>query len=63
MALRLTVARGDSLWGLANRYLGSGDRYPQIFEFHNREAARFGLPPIKDKDLIYVGQTILMPPR
>jgi hypothetical protein len=63
MAIRLTVRRGDSLWSLACRYLGSGDRYPQIYDFHNQEAARYGLRPIKKPDLIFVGQTILIPPR
>jgi hypothetical protein len=63
MAIRLTVRRGDSLWSLACRYLGSGDRYPQIYDFHNQEAARCGLRPIKKPDLIFVGQTILIPPR
>jgi hypothetical protein len=63
MAIRLTVRRGDSLWGLACRYLGSGERYRQIFDFHNQEAARYGLRPIERPDLIFVGQTILIPPR
>jgi len=63
MAKRLTVRRGDSLWSLACRYLGSGERYPQIYDFHNQEAARYGLRPIEKPDLIFVGQTILIPPR
>jgi hypothetical protein len=63
MAIRLTVRRGDSLWSLAHRYLGSGERYPQIYDFHNQEAARYGLRPIEKPNLIFVGQTILIPPR
>lgn len=67
MAIRYTVRRGDSLWGLACRYLGSGTRYPLIMDEHNKEVARFGphgrLLPIKDPNLIFVGQTILVPPR
>ncbi len=63
MAIRLTVRRGDSLWSLAHRYLGSGDRYPQIYDFHNQQAARYGLRLIEKPDLIFVGQTILIPPR
>ena len=63
MAIRLTVRKGDSLWSLAHRYLGSGARYPQIHDFHNQEAARYGLRPIEKPNLIFVGQTILIPPR
>jgi hypothetical protein len=61
--IRKTVRRGDSLWNLACRYLGSGTRYPQIHAYHNQEAARFGLRPIEKPNLIFVGQTILIPPR
>lgn len=67
MALRHTVQVGDSLWSLAHRYLGSGTRYPKIVEEHNKEAARFGqhsrLLPIEDANLIFVGQTIIVPSR
>lgn len=63
MAIRKTVRRGDSLWSLACRYLGSGSRYPQILNFHNQEATRYGLRPIDQPDLIFVGETILIPPR
>ena len=59
MAIRYTVRRGDSLWGLAYRYLGSGTRYPLIMDEHNKEVARFGphgrLLSIKDPNLIFVG--------
>jgi hypothetical protein len=48
---------------LACRYLGRGDRYPQIYDFYNQEATRYGLRPLKKPDLIFVGQTILIPPR
>jgi hypothetical protein len=68
MAIRYTVKSGDNLWSLANRYLGSGTRYPEIVAEHNKEAARiarFGpfsrLLPIKDPNLIFVGQTIIVP--
>ena len=63
MAIRKTVRRGDSLWALANRHLGSGTRYPQIVDYHNQEAARHGLRRIDEPNLIFVGETILMPPR
>jgi LysM domain len=65
MAIRHTVRRGDSLWGLACRYLGSGAKWPAIWECHNLEAAKLGRPelllPIKDPNLIYVGQYVMIP--
>jgi hypothetical protein len=67
MAIRHTVQIGDSLWSLSHRYLGSGTRYQEIVDEHNKEAARFGqhsrLLPINDPNLIFVGQTIMVPPR
>jgi hypothetical protein len=60
-----TVRRGDSLWGLAHRYLGNGARWPAILDRHNREAANPGrdkrLIPIEDPNLIYVSQYIMIP--
>ncbi len=65
MAICHTVRRGDSLWGLACRYLGSGAKWEAIRDCHNREAAKPGRPklllPIKDPNLIYVGQLIMVP--
>ncbi len=63
MAIRKTVRRGDSLWALSNRYLGSGARYPQIVDYHNQAAPRVGLRHIDEPNLIFVGETILIPPR
>jgi hypothetical protein len=63
MPIRQCIQKGDSLWSLAGRYLGSGARYPQITAFHNQEAARYGLRHIDNEDLIFVGETILIPPR
>ena len=67
MSVRHAVNRGDSLWSLAYRYLGSGKRWPDILQHHNEEAAKFGsysrLLAIKDPNLIYVGQTIIIPLR
>lgn len=61
--MQKTVRRGDSLWSLANRNLGSGARYPQIVDYHNQAAPRLGLRHIDDPNLIFVGETILIPPR
>jgi hypothetical protein len=63
MPIRQCIQKGDSLWSLAGRYLGSGTRYPQITAFHNQEAARCGLRHIDNENLIFVGETILIPPR
>ena len=64
--IRHVVRRGDSLWGLAGQYLGSGARWPEIDKFHNEFALGGRHPqllPIKDPNLIFVGQTIFIPPR
>lgn len=47
------IQRGDTLSGIAKKYLGNAMKYPQIFEA-NREV-------IKDPDLIYPGQKIRIP--
>ena len=48
-----TVKRGDTLWGISIRYLGSGSKYTQIFNA-NRAT-------IEDPNRIYVGQRVLIP--
>ncbi|NNK01286.1 MAG: hypothetical protein HKP58_12840, partial [Desulfatitalea sp.] len=58
---------GDSLWNLSCRYLGSGARWRGIFDGHNDHVAQFGPQPqqclfaIKDPNLIYVGQLLMIP--
>jgi nucleoid-associated protein YgaU len=73
MATRKGGTDGDTSYGtnwrqfmeLAHRYLGSGTRYQEIVNEHNKEAARFGqhsrLLRIEDPNLIFVGQTIMCP--
>ena len=47
------VAKGDSLWKIAEKFYGNGSKYTGIFE-ENREV-------IKDPDLIFPGQKIRIP--
>ena len=47
------IESGDTLWGIASKHLGDGNRYPEIFEA-NREV-------IQDPDLIFPGQKIRIP--
>lgn len=49
MATTHTVVKGDTLWGIAERYLGSGIKYKQLLAWNS---------DIKNPDLIYVGQVI-----
>lgn len=50
-----TIKSGDTLWDIATKYLGSGARYPEIFNL-NRDQ-------IKNPNLIYPNQKIKIPPR
>lgn len=47
------IEKGNTLWAIADKFLGNGSRYTEIFEA-NREV-------IKDPDLIYPGQKIRIP--
>ena len=49
------IQKGDTLWAIAKKFLGSGNRYPEIFEA-NREV-------IIDPDKIFPGQKIRIPPK
>lgn len=48
-----TVKKGDTLWGIATQYYGNGAQYTKIFNANKGT--------IKNADLIYVGQKILIP--
>ncbi|MCB1333463.1 MAG: peptidoglycan-binding protein LysM [Roseivivax sp.] len=48
-----TVEKGDSLWKIAEKTLGSGARYKEIFEANR--------PMLKDPDKIYPGQVLRIP--
>ncbi|WP_372604865.1 LysM peptidoglycan-binding domain-containing protein, partial [Actibacterium sp.] len=48
-----TVVKGDNLWKIAEKTLGSGARYPEIFEANK--------PMLTDPDKIYPGQVLRIP--
>ncbi len=48
-----TVEKGDTLWAIAEKTLGNGARYKEIFEANK--------PMLKDPDLIYPGQNLRIP--
>jgi len=52
-AERVTVQRGDTLWGLSERNLGDALRWPEIYDANQ--------PAITDPSLIYPGQTLMLP--
>ncbi|MGH1540358.1 MAG: peptidoglycan-binding protein LysM [Arenicella sp.] len=47
------IEKGDTLWGIAAKFLGNGTKHTEIFEA-NREV-------IENPDLIFVGQKIRIP--
>jgi len=48
-----TVVKGDTLWGISEKNLGSGARYMEIFEANK--------PMLSDPDKIYPGQVLRIP--
>jgi nucleoid-associated protein YgaU len=50
-----TVVKGDTLWKIAEKTLGKGARYPEIFEANR--------PMLSDPDKIYPGQVLRIPAR
>jgi nucleoid-associated protein YgaU len=49
-----TVAKGDTLWAIAQKTLGDGNRYTEIFEANK--------PMLTHPDKIYPGQVLRIPP-
>jgi hypothetical protein len=59
---RYVVAKGDSLWRIAARQLGSGRQWPRIWKYNNRpEIIRITGRAIPNPDTIRVGQLLLIP--
>ena len=52
-AVEYTVAKGDTLWGIAQKTLGSGAKWSEIYEA-NKDT-------VKDPNMIYVGQKLTIP--
>lgn len=48
-----TVKKGDTLWGIAKKFLGNGAKYMTIYNANKDK--------IKNPNLIYVGQTFTIP--
>jgi nucleoid-associated protein YgaU len=48
-----TVVKGDTLWKIAEKTLGNGARYPEIFEANR--------PMLQHPDKIYPGQVLRIP--
>ena len=48
-----TVEKGDTLWAVAEKHLGDGNRYNEIFEANR--------PMLSDPDKIYAGQMLRVP--
>ncbi len=48
-----TIVAGDTLWAIAQRFLGNGARWPEIHEANQDK--------IENPNMIYPGQTIVIP--
>ncbi|MCW2308709.1 peptidoglycan-binding protein LysM [Rhodobium gokarnense] len=48
-----TVAKGDTLWAIAEKHYGNGSKYTAIFEANR--------PMLSDPDKIYPGQVLRIP--
>jgi len=46
-----TVVKGDTLWAIAKKYYGDGNRYPEIARANN----------IANPNIIHIGQKLLIP--
>ena len=56
----VTVQRGDSLWRLAARHLGSGARWQEIFDLNRGQPQADGRS-LSNPNLILVGWVLELP--
>ncbi|WP_427169005.1 LysM peptidoglycan-binding domain-containing protein (plasmid) [Streptomyces sp. C1-1] len=57
----VTVHSGDYLSKIAEKELGNGDDWPQLFKVSRGKPQPHGLPEITDPDVIYAGQQVTLP--
>ncbi|MFI6357977.1 hypothetical protein ACIBJF_36340 [Streptomyces sp. NPDC050743] len=57
----VTVHSGDYLSKIAERELGDGDDWPQLFKASRGKPQPHGLPTITDPDVIFAGQQVTVP--
>ncbi|MET8411760.1 hypothetical protein ABZV34_27305 [Streptomyces sp. NPDC005195] len=57
----VTVRPGDYLSTIAERELGNGDEWPQLFQASQGRPQPQGLPEISDPDMIFAGQEVTVP--
>lgn len=56
----VTVQRGDTVWGLAEKYLGAGDRYREIIDLNQGETMTDG-STFRPADLLVPGWELRLP--
>jgi nucleoid-associated protein YgaU len=57
----VTVRSGDYLSKIAEKELGDGDTWPELFEASRDEEQPHGLPAITNPNVIYAGQQVTVP--
>ncbi|MEU9395814.1 hypothetical protein AB0D86_38165 [Streptomyces sp. NPDC048324] len=57
----VTVHSGDYLSKIAERELGDGDEWPELFKASRGQEQPHGLPTINDPNVIYAGQQVTVP--
>lgn len=56
---RYVIKAGDTLWGLAKKYYGSGSKYSKIYNANKKKAKGFNV--ISDPDKLTIGWVIKIP--